>query len=122
MPPFSRCIFENVIQKRGVDRKIYPLFLKNLKVMLKIKQIYKIIILLIFAGSIYGCTAPTGDGSSYSSSQDSYNSSGDSDDGGDDPTDDLVKTHNPEPSSILLLGSGLLGLAVFARKKRKNKA
>ena len=36
--------------------------------------------------------------------------------------DDITYTPIPEPSTLLLLGSGLLGLGVFARYRRNKKA
>ena len=40
------------------------------------------------------------------------------DGGGDDP---IVPVANPEPSSMMLLGSGLLGMAVYAKTRLKFK-
>ena len=40
--------------------------------------------------------------------------------GGDDPV--IPPVHNPEPSSMLLFGSGLLGMAVYAKTRLKYKS
>lgn len=44
--------------------------------------------------------------------------------GGEDAIDDDVipPVHHPEPSSMLLFGSGLLGMAVYAKTRLKYKS
>ena len=41
--------------------------------------------------------------------------------GGDTGGGGIVSVHSPEPSSLLLMGSGLLGMAIYAKAKFRNR-
>lgn len=88
-------------------------------------------VILLFGGiiALSGCKQD-GDsgsaGSSLSSGMRSASINGGNDLGtegisGNNNTITLVTTHHPEPSSILLLASGLLGMGIRARAKLKAK-
>lgn len=47
--------------------------------------------------------------------------SGDSGDSGADPNLPFTPVANPEPSSFLLLASGLIGMAIYAKTRLKSK-
>ena len=99
-----------------------------------INKICGVIFLVSAAALIAGCNGG-GSGSSSSSGSSGYTSYTDS--GSNDTTNllaysedtgsdagvstELATVHNPEPSSLLLFGSGLMGMAVYARSKLRGK-
>ncbi|MDD4899217.1 MAG: PEP-CTERM sorting domain-containing protein [Candidatus Omnitrophica bacterium] len=87
-------------------------------------KLFSLFLILFTLVLVSGCSGGGGGGSAsgmLSRSDDSGSGSGGDDGGTGDGTTPLVKTHNPEPSSMLLLTSGLIGLAFAARRKEKNK-
>jgi hypothetical protein len=74
----------------------------------------KVIVLATVLFLLCGCKG--GGGSAYNSGGDNYVYS---DPGPDNPTP-IEPMVNPEPSSMVLLGIGLAGLAAAAAKKKKK--
>jgi len=99
-----------------------------------ISKIYGVMFLVSASALIAGCNGG-GSGSSSGTSGSSgyyasYTDGGNNDPGINDPGQgagtettptELATVHNPEPSSLLLLGSGLMGLAVYAKSKLRGK-
>jgi hypothetical protein len=78
-------------------------------------------VILTLAGCLGGGGGGSGSSFGGSGSSSSFASSGSGSSGsGSGAGSDVATTHNPEPASILLLSSGLLGLALRYRKRHKK--
>ncbi len=63
----------------------------------------------------YGCNSGGGDGISYISQGNSLYAFN------NDSYNNVVKVHNPEPATMILLGSGFAAMAYANKKRRKYK-
>lgn len=83
------------------------------------KKLYNIFLLSFAVLILAGCRSGGGGGGSLGSfSGDAGSSVGG---GGGSSSSSMPLAHTPEPSSILLLTSGLIGMAVYAKARLKSK-
>jgi len=85
----------------------------------KIKKVSKLLCFYVTTLVIAGCNGGGGGGSLGFLGNLGGSSSGAGSSGIGDTT--LATYHNPEPSSILLLTSGLIGMAIYAKARLRGK-
>jgi hypothetical protein len=105
----------------GKSLEDLPLHSKNKKVIMKnnkvLNRIYELFLFFFVAITLAGCRGGGGGGGLFGSSGGGGSLGSNLSGGGGD----LGGVANPEPSTLLLLTSGLIGMAVYAKVRLKSK-